>query len=366
MVGAASTVLPRRAAELAHRDQRDVLAVCTHVLPEGRNGLRELLEPVGELTVRPALVLVGVPATDVGKRGLHAQICLQQLRNLLHAVAECCTGIIHARGRFILGRVGGLEHLDRLKGLLAGAVQHRVRALVVHRLKGIRDRRGLRPLACDRKIRQVGHRDRRNLALQRTRHLRSQRNGSEGRRLTRQRLILQRAVQPAIGSRLHAGRAALHVILRVKVRARGVRRARRVNNRQVSLVIQRLERRHLRMQPKEPVQVDDLILLDRNRRPHGVVVRLGVRHHHVQAVAGAALEDHHQLLLVGRRRRHLGIDRPCQEARNHGRSHQRQRTALHKAAPRHRIAPGHVAPVHVASPVACIRVDRSVRHGKAP
>ncbi len=139
-------------------------------------------------------------------------------------------------------------------------MQHRIRALVIHRLKRIADRRGLRSPAAHRKIRQIVHRNRRQLALQRPRNLRPQRHRTKCRRLPRQCLLLQRPVQPSIRSRLHPRRSTLHIILRVEVRPRRIRRARCMNNREMPLVIQRLESRHRGMQSKESIQIQNILL----------------------------------------------------------------------------------------------------------
>ena len=53
----------------------------------------------------------------------------------------------------------------------------------------------------------------------------------------------KRAVEPAIFRGLHAGRAGFHIVLRVEVRARVIGRTRCMDNRQMLLLPQRLERR---------------------------------------------------------------------------------------------------------------------------
>ena len=67
---------------------------------------------------------------------------------------------------------------------------------------------------------------------------------------------LQKSVQPAVRGGLHAGRRRLHVVLRVEVRARAVRRAGRMNDRQLASVEQRLQRSEARVQTEESVKVD--------------------------------------------------------------------------------------------------------------
>ena len=115
-----------------------------------------------------------------------------------------------------------------------------------------------------------------------------------------------RFIQPSC-VRLAAGRAGFHVVLRVEVRARRVGRTDRIDNRQMLLVEQRLERRERGMQSEEAVQVDRGVVVlawvaggprDRDGRAQVVVGLLAVRHHDVQAVGRAALEDRDQNFLA--------------------------------------------------------------------
>ena len=55
---------------------------------ERRDGAREVVELVGQLTLRGALVHVRVPAADVGERDLEADVRLGQLRDLPERLAE--------------------------------------------------------------------------------------------------------------------------------------------------------------------------------------------------------------------------------------------------------------------------------------
>ena len=121
----------------------------------------------------------------------------------------------------------------------------------------------------------------------------------------------QRAVHPAAVGGLQPGRAGFHVVLRVEMRARGVGRAGRVDDRQVPLVEQRLERRERRDAGRR--SHPDRWPHPRACRGRGgprngdggaqIVVRLlAVRHHDVQSVGGAALENGDQNLLARRRR----------------------------------------------------------------
>src|SRR5204863_922540 len=75
---------------------------------------------------------------------------------------------------------------------------------------------------------------------------------------------------------------------------------------------ERLERSKARVQTEKSVQVDrriraaELGLRNSNRRTHAVIIRFAKGHNDVQAVRRAALKQHHELLLVGHRRRRDG------------------------------------------------------------
>jgi hypothetical protein len=64
-----------------------------------------------------------VPAADVGEGRFDAEVGLEQLRDLLHVVAEFVVGIFDAGGRLVLGRVGVAQHLDGFEGFFAGGVK---------------------------------------------------------------------------------------------------------------------------------------------------------------------------------------------------------------------------------------------------
>ena len=154
----------------------------------------------------------------------------------------------------------------------------------------------------------------------------------------------QRAVHPAAGGGLQARRAGLHVVLRVEMRARGVGRAHRFDNRQVPLVEERLQRRKRRMQAEEAIEIDGRILAlvarrwparDGDGRAQIVVGLLAVRHHDVQAVGGAALENGHQDLLA-RRGASCGVKRALQPQRRRAcTDHGQGRITKENAAIRH-------------------------------
>src|SRR3954454_12836825 len=113
---------------------------------------------------------------------------------------------------------------------------------------------------------------------------------------------LHRAIKPPIFGRLHTRSARLHEVLSIKMRTRFIRRTCSVDNCQVALVPQWLERVHRGMQSEEPVKINGRKLRARgtrngNRRTHSVVRLLTVRYHDVQTIGSAALEQHDQAFL---------------------------------------------------------------------
>ena len=88
-----------------------------------------------------------------------------------------------------------------------------------------------------------------------------------------------------------------------------------MNDGEMALVVERLERSHGRMQTEEAVQIDHLILLDSDRRAHGVIVLLAIGDNDVEAVGGATLEEYDQLLMIGGGSRHLSHDAASEKGR---------------------------------------------------
>src|SRR5262249_27858534 len=158
-------------------------------------------------------------------------------------------------------------------------------------------------------------------------------------------------VQPAIFGGLHARRARLHVILRVKVRAGVVGRARSMHHGQMFLVPQRLERAHGRMQAEETVKIDHVLAGNGDRPAHTRIRLLGVRHHDVQAVGRTALKQHYQALALGAAGSSLGgINRAREEARNNAGAYHGQRAILEKHS---------ASDCHVANSVIPCHPERS-------
>ena len=88
VIRAAVAVLAHRPPELRHRQDDGVRHAIAEVGDERRDAAREIVEPLGELALRRALVDVRVPAADVRERDLEADVGLRQLRDLLQRLAE--------------------------------------------------------------------------------------------------------------------------------------------------------------------------------------------------------------------------------------------------------------------------------------
>ena len=86
MVGAAGTVFAGRAAELRHGNEGDVFRAVAEVAPKGGDGGGEVAKTVGELAFCTALIVMGVPALDVGESSFNTEIGLEKLGDL----AACC------------------------------------------------------------------------------------------------------------------------------------------------------------------------------------------------------------------------------------------------------------------------------------
>ena len=82
VVGASVAVLAHRATELGHRENDGVLHPIAEVADERGNRSGEIVQPVGELSLRGALVHVCVPAAHVRGRNFEADIGLGELRDL--------------------------------------------------------------------------------------------------------------------------------------------------------------------------------------------------------------------------------------------------------------------------------------------
>src|ERR1700674_1112656 len=73
-----------------------------------------------------------IPAADIGERDPPSEIRLDQLSELLEAVAEASVKIVGAGCRLVLARIGGLQHLYCIEGFLSGAVQNGIHRVLIH------------------------------------------------------------------------------------------------------------------------------------------------------------------------------------------------------------------------------------------
>src|ERR1044071_1439373 len=90
------------------------------------------------------------------------------------------------------------------------------------------------------------------------------------------------------------------------------------------------------MEPEETIQINHALPRDGDAGPHAVIRLLTVRHHDVQPVGGAALEEDNQALLA-RSSGFGGIHRAREKTWNHAGADDGQRAVLQKnsASDRH-------------------------------
>src|SRR5258707_8478090 len=129
MIGSALSILAGGPAKLRHRRQSHVLSVRPHILPEGCNRLRELLETICQLPIYVALVRMRAPAADVREGRLNPKIGLHQLSHLLQTVAKWSLRILHPCCRLVLRGICRLQHLHSLERLLPGPMQETFEAV---------------------------------------------------------------------------------------------------------------------------------------------------------------------------------------------------------------------------------------------
>src|SRR5262245_11101457 len=96
VVGAPVAVLADGAAELRHGEHHHVAHALSQIAVERGEALGELGEAEGELAAIVALIGVCVPAAHVGKGNLEADVGLDELGDLLQAVAEAAAGILRS------------------------------------------------------------------------------------------------------------------------------------------------------------------------------------------------------------------------------------------------------------------------------
>ena len=161
--------------------------------------LGEVVESLRELAGRAALIDVRVPPAHVGERDLESDVALDELRDLLEALAELRLRIVRTVLRLVLLRIRRAQHLHRLEHLLPGAVDEVGRSGAVQRLEA---RHLVAAGRAHGELVERVHRDRRRGALENARRLRRHRDGAKRRR----RALLARArrrevaVEPAVAS----------------------------------------------------------------------------------------------------------------------------------------------------------------------
>ena len=102
---------------------------------------------------------------------------------------------------------------------------------------------------------------------------------------------------------------------------------------QVALLPQGLKRGYGWVQAEEAVEVNHRAARDIDGWAHGVVRLLAVRHDYVQAVRGAALEDHDQAFVL-RSGFRCAVSSASKESRYSGRAHDGKRAVPQKYASR--------------------------------
>src|SRR5450759_2088896 len=81
-------VLTSHAPELGHGENYDIIHPVAEIGDESRDGAREIIEPLRELTRRPSLIHMRVPAADIGERDFQSHVGLDQLRDLQEPLPE--------------------------------------------------------------------------------------------------------------------------------------------------------------------------------------------------------------------------------------------------------------------------------------
>ena len=107
---------------------------------------------------------------------------------------------------------------------------------------------------------------------------------------------IKRAIEPSAGGGFEAGGAGFHVVLRVEVGTRRVGRAGGVDDGEMALIVERLERGKSGVQAEVAVKIDSGVVAgagtrDGDGRAEIVVGLFGVRDDDVEAIGGTALED---------------------------------------------------------------------------
>ncbi len=124
-------------------------------------------------------------------------------------------------------------------------------------------------------------------------------NGDAAKRRVADRSAVQTAIKPTVRGALDSRRADLHVILGVEMGAGVIRRTGRMNDGQLSLIVNILELRERRMERIKTIEIDGAFFTrgrfgDRDAWPKRIVSAVFERNDCIQSVHAAALENHHQ------------------------------------------------------------------------
>ena len=249
--------------------------------------------------MRRSLIHVRIPTTEFREGHFETDVRFDELRDLLQRLTERCLRIDGSVSRTIARRVRRLQRSHRIECFAPSTVQHSVRRRGVLRLERL-----VHGGPANAELRQLTHRDHRRMPLQDAWHLRCQRNGAEwmlGLGLARQQI----AIQPAVLGALHTGRGGLHVILRVEVRPRGIRRSTRMDDGEIAAAPERCKRCEARIEGEESIEVDGRLSTasgscDGNTRPHAVVLGFAVGDDHAEPVDCSTLKDGNQPLVAAR------------------------------------------------------------------
>ncbi len=195
----------------------------------------EIAEAVGELAVHAALVLMRVPSAHVGKCGFDAEVGLEQLRNLLHVVAELGVGIFctPAAGVYCAGLAArSIFTASKVSSPAAWKMRSPVSAYMASKALAAGEGAGrapptVKPFTLLRAMAGILPARVRGTSAPRASARKAVCCLASAGATLRPIFGLQGAVEPAVLGALHAGRAGFHVVLRVKVRAAHVGRAAR-------------------------------------------------------------------------------------------------------------------------------------------
>ena len=97
-----------------------------------REALAEVAQEIRKLPLHAAFVDVIVPTPAIDKQNFHADVGLQELADLLQALAEAAGRILRPVFRPIFRRIGFAQQVDGFKRFRTRALQRLVHSLRVH------------------------------------------------------------------------------------------------------------------------------------------------------------------------------------------------------------------------------------------